>query len=126
MEEQIQKEIEWKESIKIPDGKHTGTITKIVYKDTPYEYTDVLIALDDLPDIDAVVELKYGCPTVLSEGSKLGRLLVTFGSKYEKGAKLDVAAILKGKKVELMTLNKKSSKDGKEYAEIVEDSVKPI
>lgn len=113
-------ELEWKEIKNIPDGKHSGEIIKIIYRTEPYEYTDILVKLDD-----ADIEIKYGCPTTLSENSKLGRLMTAFGEKFEKGKKTDPEKVLVGKKVELMTITKRN-KDGREYAEIVEDSLKPV
>ena len=116
-------EIEWKESIEIPDGNHTGEITKIEYRHDPYEYTDIFIKLDD---IDCGVELKYGCPTNLSENSKLGSLIQVFGEKPEKGKKIDPEKVLIGKKVSCMTITKKSKESGKSFSEIVQDSIKPL
>ncbi len=113
-------ELEWKESIQIPDGKKSGEITKIEYRTDPYEYTDIFVKLDELD-----FEMKYGCPTILSENSKLGRVMQLFGETFEKGKKSDPEKTLVGKKVELMTITKKSQKTGKDYAEVVEDSIKP-
>ena len=113
-------ELEWKEPIIIPDGKHTGEIVKIVYRDEPYEYTDIVIKIDGID-----IELKYGCPTILSEGSKLGRLMQMFGVEAKSGTKINPETALVNKKVEFMTLMKKN-KDGREYAEVVADSIKPV
>lgn len=112
-------ELEWKESIKIPDGNKSGEITKVVERIEPYEYTDVFVKPDDID-----VELRYGCPTLLSENSKLGRLMFAFGEKFEVGNKLDPEKVLVGKRVAFMTLTKKN-KDNKEFSEIVADSLKP-
>lgn len=111
-------ELEWKETITISDGNHTGVISKIEYRHEPYEYTDVFIKLDD-----ADVELKYGCPTNLSELSKLGLLLQAFGVESKAGTKIDPEVILKGQKVSLMTISKK--KGDKVFSEIVSESIKP-
>jgi len=112
-------ELEWKESIQIQDGRHTGKITKIDYRTDPYEYTDVFVLLDDVE-----IEIKYGCPTVLSENSKLGRMLKAFGQEFAKGKKVDPEEVLVGKLVQFMTIAK--SREGKTFSEIVEDSIKPI
>lgn len=112
-------ELEWQEAIKIPDGNHYGEITKVTERTEPYEYTDIFVKLDDLD-----VELRYGCPTMLSENSKLGRLMVAFGQKFEVGSTLDPEKVLVGKRVVFMTLTKKN-KDNKEFSEIVADSLKP-
>ena len=113
-------EHEWKEPIKIPDGKHTGEIVAVEERHEPFEYTDVIVKLDEFD-----FEIKYGCPTSLSENTKLGKLLQTFGIAATPGEKTDPEMVLKGQKCELMTLTKKSKKDGIDYAEIVADSLKP-
>ena len=112
-------ELEWKEAVKIPDGNHTGVISKIVYRTEPYEYTDIYVKLDD-----SEVEIKYGCPTVLSDNSKLGRVLKAFGANSVAGTIIDPEKALVGQKVQFMTMAKKA-KDGNEYAEIIVDSIKP-
>jgi len=114
-------ELEWKQSIRIPDGNHVGEIKKIENRTEPYEYTDIMIKLDDVDDI----EMKYGCPTVLSENSKLGRLMQLFGASIEVGKKLNIDNFLIGKRVKCVTITKKNQKSGKEFSEIVEDSLKP-
>lgn len=110
----------WKESISIPDGNHQGEITKIVNRTDPYDYTDIFIKVDGFD-----VELKYGCPSILSENSKLGRLMQSFGQQFQKDVEIDIEEILKGKRVTFMTLTKKT-KDKKEFSEIVSDSLKPL
>jgi len=112
-------ELEWKESIKIQDGLHDGEITRIEYKTDPYEYTDIYIKVDNTD-----FEIKYGCPSILSEGSKLGKLLIAMGAKFEKGKKIDPEKVLVGTKVKFMSITKKA-KDGKEYSNVVDDSIKP-
>ena len=112
-------ELEWKEPIQIPDGSHQGKIIKIEKRDEPYEYTDVIVKLDTKE-----IELKYGCPTTLSENSRLGRLVQMFGEKPKPKQKLDIEKVLVGKRVDLMTITKKN-KEGREFSEIVEDSIKP-
>lgn len=118
MEDESQKELEWQKSIEIPEGKHKGTISKVAFRTEPFEYTDVFVKLDDVD-----VEVKYGCPTLLSEKSKLGRLLITLGEQFEVGKKVKIVEVLKDKRVELMTINKKD-KDGRQFARVVEDSIK--
>ena len=113
--------MEWQEPVKIPDGKHTGVITKIEERHEPYEYIDVFVNLDETD-----IEIKYGCPAFMSEESKLGRLMQTFGVKFVVGTKADLDVALKGRKVVFMTLLKKNKKSDKEFSEIVEDSLKPI
>jgi hypothetical protein len=114
--------IKWKESIKIDDGKYQGIISKIEYREKPFSYTDIFIIIEQHD-----VQLKYSCPTNLTPESKLGRLLIALGEKFNKNKEVDIEKILVGKQVELMIMNKPSKKDKtKEYAEIVEDSIKPI
>lgn len=116
-------ELPWQEPVKIPDGNHSGEITRIQYRFEPYEYTDVCVKIDME---NAKIELKYGCPSILTENSKLGKLLIAMGAKFEKGKKEDPEKVLVGKRVTFMTLTKKSKKDKtKEYSEIVEDSIEP-
>lgn len=107
-----------KEPIVLEDGKHTGTIVRVEERTEPYEYTDVVIKEDSKE-----LELKYGCPTYLSTNSKLGRLLANF-TKVEVDIEIDPAEVLKDKRVEFMTLRKKTEKG--EFTEIVADSVRPI
>ena len=114
-------ELTWKEHVKIPNGEKTGEITKIQYRTDPFEYTDILVKLDGTD-----IELKYGCPTVLSENSKLGKLVKLFGSAYQKDGTINIETLLVGKRVTFMTMMKESKKDKIEYAEIVEDSLKPV
>lgn len=113
-------ELEWKKSIEIPDGKQTGKIVKIIYREEPFEYTDVIVEIDGFEEI----QLKYGCPTILSENSKLGRLIQNFGIPYQAGIKIDIDNVLVGKEVEFMTITRRN-KEGKEYSEIVAESLKP-
>lgn len=112
-------EFEWKEPIDIPDGSHTGEITKVTYRTDPYEYTDVSVK-----PTEHDVELKYGCPSSLTPNTKLGRLMQAFGARSEKGSKIDPEKVLVGKQVQFMTMKKKSG--DKEFTEIVEDSLKPL
>ena len=115
-------ELIWREPIQIPDGTHKAVITKIKERSEPFEYTDIFCKIEGTD-----FEIKYGCPSVLSENSKLGRLLNVMGAKYEKGGKVDPAVVLKGRKVELMTITRPSKKDpSKSFSEIVVDSIKPL
>ena len=54
--------------------------------------------------------------------------MVAFGAAFEKGKKIDPEKVLIGRQVNLMTLKKKTTKDGKtsEFVEVVEDSLKPV
>jgi len=116
-------EHEWKEPIEFPEGKQSGEITKVIDRITPqgYKYTDIYIKIDG---IEGDAEIKYGCPTVLSQGSKLGKLIEIFGEIYEKGKKIDPEKVLKGRRVILKIVNIEND-EGKEYAEIVKGTLKP-
>jgi len=107
-----------KESISIEDGLHTGKVDRIEYRTDPYEYTDVIVKLDDKD-----VELKYGCPTNLSTTSKLGRLLSIFG-ELKVGAEVDIDKALIGKKVQFQTVTEKTPKG--EFARIIGESIKKL
>ena len=112
-------EIEVKESVSLEDGKHAGLVERIEYRTDPYEYTDIYIK-----ELDTGFALKYGCPTAVSEKSKLGKLLSRF-IELKKGTMVDPAKILVGREVTFMTITKQG-KNNKEYTEIVDDSVKPV
>ena len=110
--------IKWVEPVRVPEGKHTGVISKVEYRYEPYEYTDIFIKLDEHD-----VEIKYGVPTKLSSQTRLGRLMIEFGCECKTGEKVNPAEVLTGKKVQFMTMLK--LKDGNDYAEIVRDSLRP-
>jgi len=110
--------IEVKKPTLIEEGKHTGKITKIEYRSEPYNYTDVYVKLDDCD-----IELKAGYPTVISEQSGLGKLLMSFGIELVVGKKIDPTEVLVGKRCEFLTMNEE--KDGVTYARIVKGSIKP-
>lgn len=121
-----------KESIKIPEGKHTGTISKLALRTDPYEYVDVWVALDDVKDSKGnSVEIKEGCPASITKNSKLGKLLNRFGMsgaelKEAHGKNVDIEQWLKtGTAVKLMTVNKPDERTGFEFARVEEDSLKP-
>lgn len=113
MELKVQKRIE------IQDGKHEGKITKVEFRTEPYSYTDVFIKPKDME-----FELKYGCPTLISANSKLGKLLLTFGVELKEGEKIDPEKVLVGKEVQFMTLTETT--DRGTFARVVDNSVKPI
>ena len=121
--EEKMSEHEWKDPIEFPEGKQTGEITKVIDRTTEknFKYTDVFIKLID---VENEPEIKYSCPTILSQGSKLGKLLESFGEKYEKGKKSSPEKILVGRKVTLKIVNVENN-EGKEFAEIVKGSLKP-
>lgn len=109
--------IEVKEQIVIDEGKHNGVIIAVEYREKPYEYTDVIIEFND------GLKLKAGYPTSVSEGTKLGKLLMRFGTKLEAGITVDPDKILIGKTCTFITMNEE--KEGSTYARIAAESVKP-
>ena len=121
MEVKKMSEMQWKEPINIEDGKHTGEIVRVEERDEPFKYLDFYIKIQDQED----VEIKYGCPRTLSQSSKLGKLMEKFAFKYEKGAKIDPVKAMTGKQVSFMTINETST-DGRDYARIVDGSIKPL
>ena len=112
------------EKIEIPQGKHTGVIAKIENRTTPYNYTDIFIKVDGL---DAT--LKVGYPTILQvtadkkPASKLASVLVRLGLDINKEVDLEKAV---GLKVEFVSFDKISEKNGNTYATIAPESVKKL
>jgi hypothetical protein len=111
---------QWKKAIIIPDGTHSGEIVDIIEKTEPYAYTDIIIKIDGFD-----FEMKYGCPSTLSENSKLGRLMMIFGEKFEEGKDVDVDKVLLHRRVSFMVLKTRNMKDGKDYSNIVDGSLQP-
>lgn len=114
-------EFEVKKPLDIPDGQHVGVIVKVSERTDPYHYVDIWVEVHG----QAGVEMKYGCPANISEVSKLGRLLTTFGVTLNPGDKINPEKELVGLGCKFMSLKKKT-KDGKEFSEIVEDSLQPV
>ena len=111
-------EIEVKASVNLEDGKHNGTIEKIEFRTEPYEYTDIFVKEQETGFI-----VKHGCPTLISEKTKLGKLLAKF-VELKVGEKLDPEKVLSGKEITFMTIMEKG-RDGNEYNRIVDGSIKP-
>ena len=111
--------IECKEHIKIEDGSHEGIIVRVERRTTPYDYTDVIISMNE-----GKTEMKAGFPTYLTPDSSMGRLLTRMGTTLVIGQMYDPEVLLQGKKVFFMTLAEKKS-DGREFAEVIRDSIKP-
>lgn len=109
-------ELEVKESIALEDGKHEGVIERIEYKEEPYKYTDVFIK-----EKKSNFELKYGCPTTVSDKSKLGRLLSRF-VQLKPGMKIDPEKVLKGREVYFMTITEENKQGA--FTRIVDNSIK--
>jgi hypothetical protein len=111
--------IECKEHIKIEDGSHEGVIVRVERRTTPFDYTDLIISMNE-----GKTELKAGFPTYITPESHMGKLLTRMGTTLVIGTMYDPEALLKGKKVFFMTLTDKKS-DGREFAEVIRESIKP-
>lgn len=116
-------EMEVKERKVYSEGKHFGEITKVENVQRPpknYKYTDVYVQPDDFE-----VPIKYGCPTVLSDGSKLFKLVNRFLSTPLKvGDKVDPEKVLTGRKCEFVTVNEETGKGV--FARIADGSLRPV
>ena len=111
------------EPARLEDGKHTGTITNLVYRDTPFKYADLHIKPDGKD-----FELKVGYPQKISPGSALGDLLSRFGIQLVKGQNINLYKEVVGKKTEFVTISETVRKNGseREYSRIVKESVRPL
>lgn len=108
----VQKEINFN------DGTYKGKIVEVKRRMEPYDYADFYIQEDN-----SKVDLKYSCPAKLSKNTKLGTFLSWF-IEFKEGEKVNLEQLI-GKKVQFSIINKKSKRDGKVYAEIIDGSVKP-
>ena len=109
-----------KAPVALEDGVYQGIIKRIEYREEPFHYTDIYV----MPD-GKEFEIKYGCPSGISQNTKLGKLLSLFlGQDLRVGEELDPEVVLLNKQCKFMVQNEKA-KDGNEYARIVADSLKP-
>ena len=108
------------ESMTLDDGKYEGIIESVEYRETPYEYTDLRIAITGTEG----QHIKVGYPTYISPTSGLGRLLERMGSPLQIGKEVDPEDVLIGTAISFVVVNEASKKDGKTYARVVADSVK--
>lgn len=107
-----------KESLKLDEGKHEGVVVRLEYRESPYKYTDVIIECNR-------VELKAGYPSFIAVDSKLGLLLQRFGVELKAGSSVK-DDVLVGRKCSFLTVNEASKKDGKTYARVLQDTVRPL
>lgn len=113
----MQKQVE--EKTVIEDGKHEGTILRVDYRTVPFDYVDVIIQYEGL-------EMKAGYPFMIMPDSLLGERLKAFGCDMKIGDMIDPDDyFIKGTIVEFITMKKTSQKNGKEYANIIPQSLKP-
>lgn len=110
-------ELEVKEALVLEDGKHTGSIERVEYREEPYRYTDIFIKEDTTQ-----FELKYGCPTSQSINSKLMKLIGRF-VELKQGLKINPEKILVGKEVSFMTMTDETERGT--FIKIVDNSIKP-
>lgn len=108
---------EVKATKKLPDGVHKGVIVDVEFRHTPYEYTDIILEKDG-------VQVRVGYPSVVTEDSKLGKLFQRFGFNFKIGDKVDVRQFV-GLKCQFQTTTSPSKKDGKEYSNVLEATLKP-
>lgn len=111
--------LEVTEKIAIPDGLHRGAITGVDYRKEPFEYTDIVIAFIVGKK---EIKLKAGYPTIVSDSSKLGKLLTRFGVLLNVGSQVDPDVLI-GKRCQFQTITE-NTKNG-EFAKVLPDSVKP-
>jgi len=115
-------EIKVEASMKVEDGKHTGRIIELEQRTEPYSYLDLKIEIDKTEGRT----LKVGYPAKITPESKLGILLANFGADVSTpGTIINPEKYLKGKSCMLMTMTK-PGKNGKEYSNIIPESVKPL
>lgn len=105
-------------SKELEEGQHTGVIEKIEYRTEPYAYTDVYIKSGESL-------VKSGYPSVVSEKSKLGKLLSRFGCSLKVDETVDPERVLIGKKCKFLVSSEENSKDGQAYNNVVPASLKP-
>ena len=126
MSDKPQRTFQVKDSIRLEDGVHNGTIVRIEYRDEPYQYVEVIVRVDNTE-----LELSYGCPQNLSKFSKLGKLMEMFGRELEVNETItenDIEDLFVGERVKFMTMTEVVKKDNqsREFARIVDDSLKPL
>lgn len=114
-----------KKAIKIEEGKQTGIIHDFKKSDTSqYDYIDVLVQLDDYPEIQPI-KAGFSCKNwEISEVSALGLFLRNSGLNYVENDELTFDKIkehLLGKQIEFTTYNDKNG-----FAKIVLNTIKFI
>lgn len=102
----------------IEDGKHEGVITGVEYREQPYKYTDLVIEFEEGKKI------KAGFPTMVTEESKLGKLMLLFGASLKVGQTISPERLFVGRKCSFMTLTKETDKGS--FPIVVAGSVKPM
>lgn len=107
----------------IPTGEYTGVIVGVSYRDLPFQYADVEIKIDTIPD--ATIEASFSCK-VLTPKTDFGKLIGAY-QPFAVGDTVDPKKILIGKKVALTVLNTPGTKDpNQKFPKVSKGSVIPI
>jgi len=111
-------ELKIEEVKKIEEGKQIGKIVGVEYREKPYEYTDLIIEMQN------GMKLKYGLPTTVTLESRLGRTLIAFGASLEVGGSTDPDKVFIGKGCQFLVTNDKTERGT--FAKIVPNTLKPV
>lgn len=103
----------------IPDGKHTGIITEIAFREEPFGYIDISIQ-----EKKSKAELKTGYPAKITQRTSLGKLLSKFGVAVEVGVKIDLKREMLSREVTFVTENEENEKGV--FARVIKGTVKPL
>lgn len=126
VEEAIEMGLKAKKTIKLEDGKHTGTIIGVSFVNEPYEYTEIYIKEEKTE-----LEIRCGLPTNITDTSNLGIVMSNFGEDINKAAddekeytEEEIEKLFDGKNVQFTVVNKKT--DNGIFAKVMPTSLKPI
>lgn len=114
-------ELEVKDIIEYPEGKHEGKIVSVEHRKIEpqgFEYIDVHIQPKDKKELN----LKYGVPAGISKKSKLGKLLETFGIELRPHKKVDLEEVFVSKQVSFHTILEGQTG----FIRIVDGTLKPL
>lgn len=113
--------------IEIVDGLHSGVVTKYRIRDSEagYSYLDYYLSVDGVDVGGKPFELKAGYPLPVQPSSMAGELYARFSVPVMVGVVVE-PAVLVGRRVRYMTVDKKSARDGKVYTEVLRETLKPV
>jgi hypothetical protein len=106
----------------IEAGMHTGTIVKVERRYEPFDYTDILIQLENSEQI-----VKLDSPSLISfkendePSTKLAKFLRDLGITIQIGKEINLKEILVGKRIQFMTRNESTAKGA--FARVVDGTV---
>ena len=107
----------------IPNGAYTGVIKTVAYRDKPFEYADVLISINEIPE--AEIEAGFSSKEI-SPTSAFGKFISQF-QQLKVGETVNPSSVLVGRKVRLMVMNIPGKKDAtKAYPQVVKGTVTPL